>query len=146
MNKILAATLLSAATFAASAHAQNASALKLVKTVTLPGYAGDFDHFAVDRQRGRFLLAAEDHATLEVFDLNTGNHLKTIGGFGAPHSILIRPGSPIILVTDSGAQMTAILDAETYERKGSVPLTPGADSAGYELRQTVGLAQQFSLS
>lgn len=38
------------------------------------------------------LVAAEEHATLEVFDLATGNHLRTIIGFGAPHTILIRPG------------------------------------------------------
>ena len=39
--------------------------LKLAKTVPLPGYTGDFDHFAVDTERGRLLLAAEDHGTLE---------------------------------------------------------------------------------
>ena len=108
------------------------SALKLVNTVTLPGYTGDFDHFAVDEQRGRLLLAAEDHATLEVFDLKTGRHLKTVTGFGAPHSILVRPGASTIVVTDSGKTMTKILDAETYNIKGSIKLTEGADSAAYD--------------
>ena len=121
-----------AATLVSGAAGQSGSTLKLVKTVTLPGYTGDFDHLAVDRERGRILVAAEDHATLEIFDLKTGNHLRTIAGFGAPHSILVRPGSPTILVTDSGKQMTAVLDAETYVRKGSVTLIPGADSAGYD--------------
>jgi len=64
------------------ATAQNTAApMQLVKSVPLPGYTGDFDHFAVDQQRGRLLLAAEDHATLEVFDLKSGDHLKTISGF-----------------------------------------------------------------
>jgi DNA-binding beta-propeller fold protein YncE len=131
-NKFAEALMLSAAAIAISASAQVSAPLKLVKTVTLPGYTGDFDHFAVDRQRGRFILAAEDHSTLEVFDLKTGNHLKTIKGFGAPHTALVRPGAPNILLTDSGKGMTAILDAETYARKGSVTLVPGADSAGYD--------------
>ncbi len=133
MKMILAgALMLGAAAIVTTAPAQSPAPLKLVKTVTLPGYSGDFDHLAIDRQRGRILVAAEDHATLEIFDLQTGNHLKTISGFGAPHSILIRPNSPIILVTDSGNEMTAVLDAETYAKKGSVKLIPGADSAGYD--------------
>jgi hypothetical protein len=110
--------------------------LKLSGTVTLPGYTGDFDHFAVDRERGRILLAAEDHATLEIFDLKSGKHLRTVSGFGAPHSILIRPGSKTIIVTDSD-KMSHFLDADTYAPKGSITLVPGADSAGYDAAANV---------
>ena len=131
-SRLAGALLLTVATIVTSASAQDAAPLKLVKTVTLPGYTGDFDHFAIDRKRGRILVAAEDHATLEIFDLKTGNHLQTISGFGAPHTILIRPSSANILVTDSGKEMTAVLDAETYAKKNSVTLIPGADSAAYD--------------
>lgn len=119
-----------------AARAQ-AAPMKLLKTVTLPGYTGDFDHFAVDKQRGRLLLAAEDHATLEVFDLKTGQHLKTVPGFGAPHSILVRQGASTIVVTDSGKTMTKILDANTYALKGTIKLTEGADSAAYDAKTNV---------
>ena len=132
----LAALAVFGATLVFVAYSQVRAPLQLVKTVTLPGYKGDFDHFAVDRPRGRILVAAEDHATLEVFDLKTGDHLRTITGFGAPHSILIRPGSSNILVTDS-EKMTAVLDAESYARKDSITLTPGADSAGYDAAANV---------
>lgn len=118
------------------ALAQQVPPLELKQTITLPGYTGDFDHFAVDHARGRILLAAEDHATLEIFDLKTGEHLRTVSGFGAPHSILVREGSPTIVVTDS-EKMTHILDAETYAEKGSITLTPGADSAGYDAAANV---------
>jgi len=111
--------------------------LKLAQTVSLPGYSGDFDHFAVDRQRGRILLAAEDHATLEIFDLKTVKHLQTVGGFDAPHSILVRPGAQTILVTDSGKTMTKILDASSYDHKGAIPLVEGADSAGYDAQKNI---------
>ncbi len=139
MNKTRAALLLlsAAATTFASAQVSTGAPLKLVQTVTLPGYTGDFDHFAVDRQRGRLLLAAEDHATLEVFDLQTGKHLRTVKGFGAPHSILVRPGASTIIVTDSGKTMTKILDADTYAIKGSIPLVESADSAGYDAATNV---------
>ena len=116
---------------------QNTSSLLLKGSVTLPGYTGDFDHFAVDQVRGRLLLAAEDHGTVEVFDLNSGKHLQTIGGFQTPHSILIRPGAATILVTDSGRGMSKLLDASTYAVKGVVTLVPGADSIGYDPKENV---------
>jgi hypothetical protein len=75
---------------------------------------------------------AEDHGTLEVFDLRTGKHLRTVIGFDTPHSILVRPGSPAILVTDGGKSMSKLLDAETYEKKATVTLTEGADSSAYD--------------
>src|SRR6516164_11575006 len=111
---------------------QNTAPLLLKGSVELPGYTGDFDHFAVDQARGRLLLAAEDHGTVEVFDLNSGNHLRTLTGFETPHSILIRPGAATILVTDGGKGMSKLLDASTYEVKGTVMLVPGADSIGYD--------------
>lgn len=114
------------------ASAQERAPLTPLWTASLHGYSGDFDHFAVDQARGRLLLAAEDHATLEVFNLDTGKHLRTITGFGAPHTILVRPDSPTILVTDSGKSMSKLLDADTYEKKGTIPLIEGADSGGYD--------------
>ena len=116
---------------------QNTAPLLLKGSVELPGYTGDFDHFAVDQARGRLLLAAEDHGTVEVFDLNSGKHLQTIKGFETPHSILIRPGAATILVTDSGKSMSKLLDASTYEVKGVVTLVPGADSIGYDSTENV---------
>src|SRR5487761_893674 len=93
-----------------------AAPLELVQTIPFKGYTGDFDHFAVDHQRHRLFLAAEDHATLEVFDLDTMKHLRTIGGFGTPHSILVRPGASTIFVTDSGPAMSKLLDPATYAK------------------------------
>ena len=116
---------------------QNVTPLALKGNVNLPGYTGDFDHFAVDQARGRLLLAAEDRGTVEVFDLNSGKHLRTIKGFETPHSILIRPGAATILVTDSGKGMSKLLDASTYEMKGVVTLVPGADSIGYDPTENV---------
>lgn len=112
--------------------APSSPAPKLIHSVDLPGYAGDFDHFALDRTRNRVLLAAEDHGTLEVFDLATSKHLRTVTAFDNPHSILVRPGAPTIFVTDSGKSMSKILDASTYAKKASVDLVPGADSIGYD--------------
>src|SRR6516225_5265109 len=118
-------------------NAQQSKLITLQNTVELPGYTGDFDHFAIDKERGRLLLAAEDHGTVEVFDLNSGKHLRSISGFETPHSILVRPGAATILVTDSGKGMSKLLDASTYQIKGVVTLVPGADSIGYDSTENV---------
>ena len=108
------------------------SSVKLIHTVTLPGYSGDFDHFAADYDRNRLLLAAEDHGTLEVFDLKTSAHLRTVAGFGNPHSILVRKGVPTVFITDSTDKNATIRDASTYTKKQGVNLTPGSDTAKYD--------------
>lgn len=115
-----------------STLAQQTSNVKLIHSVDLPGYTGDFDHFAVDYDRGRLLLAAEDHGTLEVFDLKTSNHLRTVGGFGNPHSILVRRGVPTVFITDSTPKGPTIRDANTYALKQKVAMTPGSDTAKYD--------------
>jgi DNA-binding beta-propeller fold protein YncE len=106
--------------------------LRLTARAELPGYTGDFDHFAVDMKRGRLYLAAEDHGTLEVFDLNTGKHQKTVTGVETPHSIYYAPATNRLIVTDSGKGMTKIFDAATLKVVGRIPLTLGADSIGYD--------------
>ena len=115
----------------AAARAQSSS-VKLIHTVKLPGYSGDFDHFAADFDRNRLLLAAEDHGTVEVFDLKTSAHLKTVTGFGNPHSILVRKGTPTVFITDSAKLNATIRDANTYVKKQTVNLTPGSDTARYD--------------
>jgi DNA-binding beta-propeller fold protein YncE len=115
-----------------AAHAADSAPLTLVSRTELPGYSGDFDHFGVDLKGDRLFLAAEDHGTLEVFKLSTGEHLKTVMGVETPHSILFMPEQNRLLVTDTGAGMTKILDATTYAVLGSIKLTPGADSVGWD--------------
>jgi DNA-binding beta-propeller fold protein YncE len=106
--------------------------LRLLSRTDLPGYQGDFDHFAVDVRGGRLFLAGEDKGTLEVFDLRTGKHLKTVEGLEEPHAIHYMPRTDRLLVTNSGQGMTKVLDGKTYRVLHPVPLTPGADVLGYD--------------
>ncbi|MBN3788047.1 hypothetical protein [Burkholderia sp. Ac-20353] len=106
--------------------------LRLVGSTALPDYKGDFDHFAADVTGGRLFLAGEDGATLEVFDLGSGRHLRTVKGFDQPHAILYLPDLNRLIVTDSGAGMTRIVDGASYRIIGSIPLTAGADSMRYD--------------
>lgn len=108
-----------------------AAVLMLEGRTELPGYSGDFDHFAVDLPGGRLFLAAEDHGTLEVFDLRTGKHLKSVRGFETPHSIFPVTQTHKLLITD-GSETIKLLDDQTLAPAGTIKLHPGADSVGYD--------------
>src|SRR5450755_2926230 len=79
--------------------AQEKMPMKLMATTPLPGFTGDFDHFAVDLEGKRLFLTAEDHKTVEVFDLD-GKRVKSITGFGQPHAIHFMPDVNKFIVTD----------------------------------------------
>jgi len=112
--------------------ANERSPLKLVSSADLPQYSGDFDHFAADVNGNRLFLAAEDHGTLEVFDLKSTKWLQTIKGFDVPHSILYFPGSQKLFVTDGGDSMSKVLSASDLRIIQRVELVPGADSVAYD--------------
>ena len=97
----------------------------------LPGYRGDFDHLAVDLRGNRLFLAAEAHGTLEVFELDSGRHLRTVWGFATPHSLFPVPELHRLLVTD-GSGSVKLVDDRTLSPAGVIRLHPGANSIGYD--------------
>jgi DNA-binding beta-propeller fold protein YncE len=117
---------------AAPALAAAGAALQPSGRTELPLYTGDFDHFAADVKGNRLFLAAEDHSTLEVFELSSGKHLKTVAGFETPHNVLYLPDRNRIVVVDSGAGMSKMIDATTYKIIDRIKMAPGADSMAYD--------------
>ncbi len=117
---------------AVSVNAQGNTPLKLLHTTPLPGFAGDLDHFAVDLKGNRLFVTAEVHKTVEVFDLNTGERIHSITGFGTPHEILFRPDSNTLIVADGSPDSSAkLVDGKTYQIIDTIKLPPGVDSAEY---------------
>jgi hypothetical protein len=120
---------------AASAHPTPALAApdgppQVAGHTDLPGYSGDFDHFAVDEKDGRLFLAGEDGGVLEVFDLKTGALQKTLPGFDAPHSLIYMPETGELAVIANSK--SRVFDATTLAEKRSLDLSAGADSIGYD--------------
>jgi hypothetical protein len=120
--------LVMAAALAPLARAKEIAPLQLLEAVPLPGFSGDFDHFAVDQKGARLFLAGEDHKTVEVFELKTGRRLKSITGFGTPHSIIYLPETDRILVADGDKGMLQILRGSDYAVVDHVDGLAGADS------------------
>src|SRR2546423_933593 len=88
--------------------------LRLLGRTDVPGFEGDFDHFAADVKGNRLFLAGEERGTLEIFDLRSGKHVKTVKGLGEPHAIHSMPDHNRLIVSDSGEGLTRVLDAKTY--------------------------------
>jgi DNA-binding beta-propeller fold protein YncE len=104
--------------------------LKLIATTPLPGFSGDFDHFGVDLKGNRLFLAAEDHKTVEVFDLNTGKSLHSITGFGQPHAVLYLPSVNKLIVTDGDDfGMVELVSGADYQIVDKIKLPPAVDGA-----------------
>jgi hypothetical protein len=131
------ASILCGAMFCATSVASLAAgdALRLAGRTELPGYTGDFDHFEYDLKGNRLWLAAEDHGTLDLFDLKTLKKQKSVKGIvETPHGILYVPQKNRLVVTDSGGDMlTRVIDASSYKVTGTIKLAaPGADAMGYD--------------
>src|SRR5216683_7096909 len=118
-----------------SAAAAATEVLRPAGRTELPGYTGDFDHFEYDLATNRLWLAAEDHGTLDLFDLKTLKKQKSVKGIvETPHGILYVPAKNRLVVTDSGGDMlTRVIDASSYKVTNTIKLAaPGADSLGYD--------------
>src|SRR5713101_2409796 len=118
---------------ALSTSAQVKQPLKLVATTPLPGFSGDFDHFALDLKGKRLFLTAEDHKTVDVFDLE-GKHLQSITGFGQPHAALFLPDANKLIVTDGDDDFgrVELVSGEDYKILSTIKLPKGVDSAVFD--------------
>jgi DNA-binding beta-propeller fold protein YncE len=130
VKKWLAIFLLLFFALALTSRAQEKLPLKLVATTPLPNMAGDFDHFAVDLKGKRLFLTAEDHKTVEVFDLE-GKRIHSITGFGQPHAAVVRDDSNIIVTDGDDFGRVALVDGKTYKIIDTIKLPPGVDGAVY---------------
>ncbi len=106
--------------------------LRLLGRTDLASYHGDFDHFAADVQGNRLFLAGEDGGTLEVFNLRTGAHLKTVPGMETPHAIHFEPKSNRLIVSNSGNSLSKVLDGRSYAVLDTIRVAPGADVMSYD--------------
>lgn len=127
----LRSLLAGAALLALAVPAVAAAPLTLSGSTDLPGYTGDFDHFAIDEKDKTLFLAGEESAELEALDLATGKIKRRLKGFGVPHSLHYMAATNELLVID-GDKPSAVLDAATLKTKRSYPLAKGADSTGFD--------------
>lgn len=107
--------------------------LRLIHTTFLPGVLGDFEHFAADVKGNRLFLIAEDHKTIEVLDIRTGERIRTIAGFGQPHAIEYLAGPNSLIVTEGDEESGAVdlVSASTYKILNKITLPTDVDGGVY---------------
>jgi DNA-binding beta-propeller fold protein YncE len=113
--------------FALGVPVQEKLPLKLIATTPMPGFTGDFDHFGLDLKGNRLFLAAEEHKTVEVFDLRTGARIHSIEGFGQPLMMVYLPESDHLVVTDGGDGAVQLVDCKEYKTIKTIKLGQGVD-------------------
>src|SRR5713226_2097575 len=117
---------------ALTVQAQEKLPLKLIKATPMPGFTGDFDHFGLDLKGNRLFLASEDQKTVEVFDLRTGERIKSIKGFGQPDTMTYLPESDVLIVADGGdTDAVELVDCKDYKIIKTLKLGPGVDHSAY---------------
>jgi DNA-binding beta-propeller fold protein YncE len=128
--KRLCFILIAALACAVPSTAQEKAPLTLVKTIGVPG-ARKWDHFGVDLEGNRLFVTSEEEPAVEVFDLKTNEHLRSLTEFKEPHNVLPFPEMKKIFVVDGEASEIKILDYDSYRLIGRVALTIDSDPVIY---------------
>lgn len=115
------------------AMAQDGPVMFRFRSIPLPDVTGgDFDHFAVDRAHNRLYVTAEKHQSVEMFELDTGKHLASGGGYANPHSMNFVTGSNLLFIADGGDASVRVVEAATLKVVNRIPLRAGPDAALYD--------------
>lgn len=110
----------------AAANPAGMPPVTLLRTVYLPEITGDFDHFAVDMKRNHLFVSAEVHHSVEMFDLKSGEHLRSISGLKTPHSLAFDAAKDELLVADGGDSALILLDPTDFHRIDRIQLIDGS--------------------
>jgi DNA-binding beta-propeller fold protein YncE len=108
--------------------------LELIKNTPLPEVTGgDFDHFAVGLKKNRLYVPSEVYASIEVFNLKTGEHLRSATGLvKSPHMLALVPDEKELFVADAHNASCDVLDAADLHLLKRISLEPGPDFGVYD--------------
>jgi len=100
--------------FSFTARAQDSPALKLTRTIPLPGVKGRFDHFAIDAKGHRLFVAALGNNTLEVLDIAAGKMIKSITKLHKPTGVIYNSASNEIGVANGDDGTFQVFEGTAY--------------------------------
>src|SRR4051812_41689194 len=116
----------------AVAVVQQADPLVLVKTIVLPGVNGRIDHLAIDLQNKRLFVAALGNNTLEVVDLQSGTHARTVKALHEPQGIALPPDGKIVAVANGAGGNLQLFDRNGIAPVSSTTLGDDPDNVRYD--------------
>jgi DNA-binding beta-propeller fold protein YncE len=129
MRLILAAATCALVSFQASSPAP----FTLVGTIELPGVEGRIDHLAVDVAAQRLFVAALGNNTVEVLDLKSSAHVKSVAGFREPQGIAVVPDARVVAIANGQGEGVQLIDGSDYHPTKAVRLGDDSDNVRYDL-------------
>ena len=106
--------------------------LVLRRTIALPKVEGRIDHFAIDAEGKRLVVAALGNGSVEVIDLAQGKVVRSLGGLAEPQGIGIVPSTGRIAVASGGDGTLRQYDGTTFEALAPMHLGDDADNLRVE--------------
>ena len=104
----------------------------MLRAIELPQVEGRIDHLALDGAGLRLFVAALGNNTVEVVDLQSGTHLKSLPGFREPQGIAGIADAKAIAVANGQGDGVQILAADDYRLLRGVPLGEDSDNVRYD--------------
>jgi DNA-binding beta-propeller fold protein YncE len=92
------------------------------------------DHLAVDLAGHRLFATPQAAKAVDVLDLETGKVLKSISGFGNPHSVFYAADLHRLFVADGGDGSLKVFDSKDYHLIKRIALLQDADGIAYDKR------------
>jgi DNA-binding beta-propeller fold protein YncE len=106
--------------------------LRLVQSIELPRVEGRIDHLALDPTGQKLFVAALGNNTVEVVDVKSGTHIKSLPGFREPQGIAGVPDANLIAVANGQGEGVQMIDANDYHAGKAISFGEDADNVRYD--------------
>ena len=106
--------------------------LSLVRSIDLPRVEGRIDHLAFDAAGQRLYVAALGNNTVEVIDLKSNSHIKSVPGFREPQGIAVVPDAKLVAVANGQGEGVQFIGASDYLPARAVRLGEDSDNVRYD--------------
>jgi DNA-binding beta-propeller fold protein YncE len=106
--------------------------LSLVQSIELPRVEGRIDHLALDPTGQKLFVAALGNNTVEVVDVESGTHIKSLPGFREPQGIAGVPDSNLMAVANGQGEGVQTIGAIDYHPGKAISFGEDADNIRYD--------------
>jgi DNA-binding beta-propeller fold protein YncE len=119
---------------AGAAYSQGPKPLSLAARIDLPNVNGRIDHFSADVKGQRLFVSALGNHTVEVLDVQSGKHLRTLSDLAEPQGVYFDPTTNRLFAACAQDGAVKIYDASTFQLLETVKLGGDADNVRYDAR------------
>jgi DNA-binding beta-propeller fold protein YncE len=103
-----------------------------IGAIDLPRVEGRIDHLAFDTATQRLFVAALGNNTVEVLDVKSNAHLKSLTGFHEPQGIAIVTDARLVAVANGQGEGIQLFGADDYRLSSAIKLGDDSDNVRYD--------------